>query len=258
MAQIKSFILLSDHTIIFCFFNKSCYKFYFKSYYRKINGLLLNKCATYKKIWFFLVSEYINLQSRTLFLCFVAGRWLEKTNDAHKSHVDLVSLNWQKLILAQIKLTVKKGSERNERTQRRSSQNETNQTTRSKSCDLFEMQSPILSKLHPSSSDISPATAKTMLAQPVQTDIPLPQSSPSTEDDLNWDIKPLTSKLSSYSTISSNQQRRRRLATKSMPPSLALRGRQKSISRDIGHAACETYLITRLTFKLLIYLGYDL
>lgn len=117
------------------------------------------------------------------------------------------------------------------------------------------MQSPILSKLHPSSSDISPATAKTMLAQPVQTDIPLPQSSPSTEDDLNWDIKPLTSKLSSYSTISSNQQRRRRLATKSMPPSLALRGRQKSISRDIGHAACETYLITRLTFKLLIYLG---
>ncbi|KAK4804299.1 hypothetical protein SAY86_004116 [Trapa natans] len=32
-------------------------------------------------------------------------------------------------------------------------------------------------------------------------------------------------------------------------------GRQPSIGRDIGHAAAETYLITRLTFKLLRYLG---
>ncbi|XP_039034809.1 probable isoprenylcysteine alpha-carbonyl methylesterase ICMEL2 isoform X1 [Hibiscus syriacus] len=31
--------------------------------------------------------------------------------------------------------------------------------------------------------------------------------------------------------------------------------RQKSLSRDIGHAAAETYLVTRLTFTLLRYLG---
>lgn len=51
---------------------------------------------------------------------------------------------------------------------------------------------------------------------------------------------------------SNNQQRRRRPAgSKSEKPR-----RQKSISRDIGHAAAETYLITRLTFILLRYLGY--
>ncbi|PHU25440.1 putative isoprenylcysteine alpha-carbonyl methylesterase ICMEL1 [Capsicum chinense] len=40
--------------------------------------------------------------------------------------------------------------------------------------------------------------------------------------------------------------------TKSTPPRL---GRQGSFSREIGHAAAETYLITRLAFKLLSYLG---
>ncbi|KAK3013056.1 hypothetical protein RJ639_009656, partial [Escallonia herrerae] len=34
--------------------------------------------------------------------------------------------------------------------------------------------------------------------------------------------------------------------------------RQQSFKRDFGHAAAETYLITRLTFKLLSYLGLDL
>lgn len=55
----------------------------------------------------------------------------------------------------------------------------------------------------------------------------------------------------------SNKKRRRRLgkraATLAGPPS-----RQQSFSRDIGHAAAETYLVTRLTFKLLSYLGYYL
>lgn len=33
--------------------------------------------------------------------------------------------------------------------------------------------------------------------------------------------------------------------------------RSNSLSRDIGHAATETYLITRLAFTLLRYLGYN-
>lgn len=45
-------------------------------------------------------------------------------------------------------------------------------------------------------------------------------------------------------------QRRRRLAGKPSRPR-----RQQSFSRDIEHAAKETYLITRLTFTLLRYLG---
>ncbi|KAH9739492.1 isoprenylcysteine alpha-carbonyl methylesterase ICME [Citrus sinensis] len=50
---------------------------------------------------------------------------------------------------------------------------------------------------------------------------------------------------------SNNQQRRRRPAgSKPEKPR-----RQNSFSRDIGHAAAETYLITRLTFTLLRYLG---
>ncbi|KAK6279705.1 hypothetical protein POUND7_019972 [Theobroma cacao] len=32
--------------------------------------------------------------------------------------------------------------------------------------------------------------------------------------------------------------------------------RQPSFSREIGHAAAETYLVTRLSFTLLRYLGY--
>ncbi|KAG8384533.1 hypothetical protein BUALT_Bualt04G0127800 [Buddleja alternifolia] len=53
---------------------------------------------------------------------------------------------------------------------------------------------------------------------------------------------------------SSKQQRRRRCAfkTASLPPRLC---RQQSFGRDIGHAAAETYLLTRLSFRLLSYLG---
>ncbi|KAL0450228.1 UNVERIFIED_CONTAM: putative isoprenylcysteine alpha-carbonyl methylesterase ICMEL2 [Sesamum latifolium] len=63
-------------------------------------------------------------------------------------------------------------------------------------------------------------------------------------------------RMSSFPTAPAlNQQRRRRAGNKS-PPSLAKRPcRQQSFSREIGHAAAETYLLTRLSFKLLSYLG---
>ncbi|EEF28744.1 probable isoprenylcysteine alpha-carbonyl methylesterase ICMEL2 isoform X2 [Ricinus communis] len=48
------------------------------------------------------------------------------------------------------------------------------------------------------------------------------------------------------------QQPRRRVSAAGRP---AKPERQQSFSRDIGHAACETYLLTRLTFTLLRYLG---
>ncbi|CAA0832738.1 Isoprenylcysteine alpha-carbonyl methylesterase ICME [Striga hermonthica] len=47
-----------------------------------------------------------------------------------------------------------------------------------------------------------------------------------------------------------NQQRRRRVGCKAARPR-----RQQSFGREIGHAAAETYLLTRLSFKLLSYLG---
>ncbi|KAK9924761.1 hypothetical protein M0R45_033113 [Rubus argutus] len=72
---------------------------------------------------------------------------------------------------------------------------------------------------------------------------------------VEFETKPLLSKFLSFPTTAStsNQQRRRRVAAKigSAPrPS-----RQQSFGRDIGHAAKETYLITRLSFTLLQYLG---
>lgn len=48
--------------------------------------------------------------------------------------------------------------------------------------------------------------------------------------------------------------RRRRVAGNPRPP-LEPSGQQRSLGRDFGHAAAETFLITRLTFKLLSYLG---
>ncbi|KAK6154919.1 hypothetical protein DH2020_009167 [Rehmannia glutinosa] len=61
-------------------------------------------------------------------------------------------------------------------------------------------------------------------------------------------------RVSSFPSASSNQQPRRRVASKS--GSFAARPcRQQSFGREIGHAAAETYLLTSLSFKLLSYLG---
>ncbi|KAG6741943.1 hypothetical protein POTOM_055223 [Populus tomentosa] len=60
------------------------------------------------------------------------------------------------------------------------------------------------------------------------------------------DVKPLLSRYSS-SSGSFKQMPRRRVPGK---PDM-----QRSYSRDIGHAAAETYMITRLTITLLRYLG---
>lgn len=53
--------------------------------------------------------------------------------------------------------------------------------------------------------------------------------------------------------FTSNHQRRRRVANDNP----LLHAKRPSFRRDVGHAAAETYLLTRLSFKLLRYLGYS-
>ncbi|KAA8530538.1 hypothetical protein F0562_005247 [Nyssa sinensis] len=71
------------------------------------------------------------------------------------------------------------------------------------------------------------------------------------EDTKQMDTNPLLSRASSYTPT--NYQRRRTAIKRSA--TVAPLTRQQSFSRDFGHAAAETYLITRLSFKLLRYLG---
>ncbi|KAH0696606.1 hypothetical protein KY285_013397 [Solanum tuberosum] len=72
------------------------------------------------------------------------------------------------------------------------------------------------------------------------------------------DTAHLLARVSTLPTLPSipynNYQRRRKPSskTKSTPSMIYNQG---SFSREIGHAAAETYLITRLSFKLLSYLG---
>ncbi|XVE53383.1 hypothetical protein DITRI_Ditri02bG0199900 [Diplodiscus trichospermus] len=126
------------------------------------------------------------------------------------------------------------------------------------------MPSPILPiSNHPSSS----ASATTMLlkaeieADPSKT--LLISSQFDTEKAIP--IKPLLPRASSYSsTIDINdsavftynqQQRRRRISSDSSLSLLADGSPRHSLSREVGHAAAETFLLTRLSLKLLSYLG---
>lgn len=92
------------------------------------------------------------------------------------------------------------------------------------------------------------------------------------------DIKPVLSRTSSYNNNNitspsgspghgnSYQQRRRRSASDNSLSSLSSSNgsgaaasaggsRRHSFSKDVGRAAAETFLVTRLSFKLLRYLG---
>ncbi|XP_011046783.1 PREDICTED: isoprenylcysteine alpha-carbonyl methylesterase ICME-like isoform X2 [Populus euphratica] len=69
-------------------------------------------------------------------------------------------------------------------------------------------------------------------------------------DNDQTEARQLLSRGSSVSGGSFNQMQRRRVSGKLAKPE-----RQQSFSRDIGHAASETYLLTRLTITLLRYLG---
>ncbi|PON87945.1 Alpha/beta hydrolase fold [Trema orientale] len=88
-------------------------------------------------------------------------------------------------------------------------------------------------------------------------------------------IKPLLPRASSYTTTTSSsaaasttttaaatataksfyQQRRRRIASEDSLSSLSDGEGRRSLGREVGHAAAETFLLTRLSLKLLRYLG---
>lgn len=125
------------------------------------------------------------------------------------------------------------------------------------------MPSPIL----PISNHPSSASAATMLLK-AEID-PDPSTSLLISSQFDTEkaipIKPLLPRASSYNSTSnvnnSNafinyQQRRRRTASDSSLALLADESPRQSISREVGHAAAETFLITRLSLKLLRYLGY--
>ncbi|EOY02188.1 hypothetical protein QUC31_013391 [Theobroma cacao] len=124
------------------------------------------------------------------------------------------------------------------------------------------MPSPIL----PISNHPSSASAATMLLK-AEID-PDPSTSLLISSQFDTEkaipIKPLLPRASSYNSTSnvnnSNafinyQQRRRRTASDSSLALLADESPRQSISREVGHAAAETFLITRLSLKLLRYLG---
>ncbi|XP_062106362.1 isoprenylcysteine alpha-carbonyl methylesterase ICME [Humulus lupulus] len=69
--------------------------------------------------------------------------------------------------------------------------------------------------------------------------------------------RPLLDRLVSEPVANSNHQRRRRVGAQAAASAAALNRprRQQSFTRDFGHAAKETYLITGLSFTLLRYLG---
>ncbi|KAF7134812.1 hypothetical protein RHSIM_Rhsim08G0080000 [Rhododendron simsii] len=77
---------------------------------------------------------------------------------------------------------------------------------------------------------------------PIQTNRVQTVQSLVVDDDKKDDTQPLIARASTYP--------RRRPSTLRSPPL-----RQRSLTRNIGHAASETYLVTGLAFKLLAFLG---
>ncbi|KAK4715338.1 hypothetical protein R3W88_013676 [Solanum pinnatisectum] len=108
----------------------------------------------------------------------------------------------------------------------------------------------------------SSATADTML---VRSEPHIIHSSSSStillvqdDDDSKIETKPLLTRAFSYSSSSSSsssnlvmQQRRRRIASANS----LLSGAVEGCRREMGRAASDTYVVTRLSFKLLRYLG---
>lgn len=97
--------------------------------------------------------------------------------------------------------------------------------------------------------------------------VEVPSASPfsSSAEDGGLDTPFLRRVPSSVGLGSAQQKRRRRTASESSvsppvssprsSPPLAAATRRTSFRHDVGHAAAETYLITRLTLRLLRYLG---
>ncbi|KAM7487576.1 hypothetical protein LguiB_025060 [Lonicera macranthoides] len=81
------------------------------------------------------------------------------------------------------------------------------------------------------------------------------------DDDNKMEAKPFLSRSSSYDTVSTIAPSKfyrlwqRRIASETSLSSLPGSGRRLSLRQDLRRAASDTYLVTRLSFKLLRYLG---
>lgn len=82
------------------------------------------------------------------------------------------------------------------------------------------------------------------------------------EDETIISVRPLLSRTPSFAgttttSSASYQQRRRRVASENSLPSLSddSFGQRPSPAREVDHAASETFLLTRLSLKLLRYMG---
>ncbi|XP_015571939.1 probable isoprenylcysteine alpha-carbonyl methylesterase ICMEL1 isoform X1 [Ricinus communis] len=117
----------------------------------------------------------------------------------------------------------------------------------------------------------SPAATTAMLLKQEILNFDDPTARFLIDEETSISSKPLLSRTSSFagtttitttsssSVNSYHQQRRRRIASESSIPSLFddITGspRAQSISQEVGHAAAETFLVTRLSLKLLTFLG---
>lgn len=129
-------------------------------------------------------------------------------------------------------------------------------------CRYLKMNPPMLPITNPSASSAMVATtsltanAATMLIQEHHD-----ETARLLIDGRAVDTKPFLPRASSYTSTgtpvngsSFYQQRRRRIASDTSLASLTTDGGSRS--EYVAHAASETYLLTRLGFKLLRYLGY--
>ncbi|KAJ4710613.1 Isoprenylcysteine alpha-carbonyl methylesterase ICME protein [Melia azedarach] len=112
-----------------------------------------------------------------------------------------------------------------------------------------------------------PATAAMLIKAEIENDDPTTSLLISSQyEDDEKAIKPILTRASSFNSsptgsatstaASYYQHRRRRSSSENSLSSLSSSGsRRQSISKEVGHAAAETFLVTRLSLKLLRYLG---
>ncbi|KAL2484743.1 putative isoprenylcysteine alpha-carbonyl methylesterase ICMEL1 [Abeliophyllum distichum] len=129
---------------------------------------------------------------------------------------------------------------------------------------ILPISNPIAGPSSSSSSMVQTAAAADTMLLRSEDDLPTTRLliSSSFEDDAKMDTRSLISRTLSCTNISpitsansnSYQQRRRRNASDTCLSALP-DGRRHSFRQEMGKAASDTYLITRLSFKLLRYLG---
>ncbi|PKI40382.1 hypothetical protein CRG98_039228 [Punica granatum] len=130
------------------------------------------------------------------------------------------------------------------------------------------MPSSLLPVTNPSSRHSPPIMPPLLISKADDDDPTTRLMISSYDDEKAMQVRPLLSRTSSYSSttamaapagpvVPNGHQRRRRISSESCLPSLSGSGTDDgdSLEREVEHAAAETFLLTRLSLKLLRYLG---